>query len=105
MHFTCTCDYVLPFKVFFISHTAKESCEELLKELQEPLEVLSGYTERMEKELKQRNEIEEMLDSFIWSHQCLLHKAKERRKVRDNQTDNVYRIVNIVRNDIISVTS
>lgn len=49
--------------------------------MKEPLEVLSGYTKRLKEELKERQEIEEMLESFMWLHQCLHHKARERQKV------------------------
>ena len=59
----------------------KEACQELLEEVKEPLEILSEYTKKMEDELKERQEIEEMLDSFLWLNQCLLYKARERQKV------------------------
>lgn len=62
-------------------HVGKEACQELLEEVKEPLEILSQYTKKMEDELKEREEIEQMLESFLWLHQCLLYKAKERQKV------------------------
>ncbi|XP_003391384.2 PREDICTED: regulation of nuclear pre-mRNA domain-containing protein 1A-like, partial [Amphimedon queenslandica] len=61
---------------------SKEACQELLEEVKEPLEILSQYTKKMEDELKERQEIEQLLESFLWLHQCLLYKAKERQKVR-----------------------
>lgn len=69
---------------------AKESGEEVMKQLEESLTVLSGYTERMEKELSERRDIQEMLDSFIWHHQCLLHGAKERQRVSHAHQLNIW---------------
>ena len=61
-----------------------------MKQLEESLTVLSDYTERMEKELSERRDIQEMLDSFIWHHQCLLHGAKERQRVSHTHQLNIY---------------
>ena len=61
-----------------------------MKQLEESLTVLSGYTERMEKELSERRDIQEMLDSYIWHHQCLLHGAKERQRVSHTHQLNIY---------------
>jgi regulator of Ty1 transposition protein 103 len=59
---------------------SKESCDNVLKDLNDSLEILTGYNKRLEDELKERKELEEMLDSFIWQQHGHLYKAKEKHK-------------------------
>lgn len=39
--------------------------------------VLEDYNKRLEVELKERKEIQELLDAFIWQQRSLLKKAKK----------------------------
>ena len=59
----------------------KEAGQGLLEEVDKALKTLSEYTERMEKEEKERRNISEHLDTFIWHQQNQLHAAKVKQKV------------------------
>lgn len=59
----------------------KETGQQLLDEVEKALKVLSEYTDRMKKEEKERQEIEEQLDTFIWHQQKQLYAAKVEQRV------------------------
>ena len=46
------------------------------------MEVLTDYNTRLEKELEERGELQELLDVFIWQQQQLLWHAIEKQKVQ-----------------------
>ena len=50
-------------------------------QLEEAVEVLTDYIARLEKEVEERGELQEMLDVFTWQQQQLLWQAKQRQKV------------------------
>ena len=49
--------------------------------MEEASKVLSEYNSRLEAELKERREIQELLDAFTWQQKELLRGAKKRLKV------------------------
>ena len=50
------------------------------------MEVLTDYNTRLEKELEERGELQELLDVFIWQQQQLLWHAIQKQKVTENCT-------------------
>ena len=54
-----------------------------MDEIDNALKILSEYTDQMEKEQKERQEIEEHLDTFIWNQQKQLYAAKVKQKVQE----------------------
>lgn len=64
------------------AHTLdKPSVEALAGKVEEASKVLSEYNSRLEAELKERREIQELLDAFTWQQKELLRGAKKRLKV------------------------
>lgn len=64
------------------THTLdKSSVEALAGKVEEASKVLSEYNSRLEAELKERREIQELLDAFTWQQKELLRGAKKRLKV------------------------
>ena len=59
----------------------KPSVEALAGKVEEASKVLSEYNSRLEAELKERREIQELLDAFTWQQKELLRGAKKRLKV------------------------
>ena len=55
--------------------------EALAGKVEEASKVLSEYNSRLEAELKERREIQELLDAFTWQQKELLRGAKKRLKV------------------------
>ena len=55
--------------------------ERLFDRVDEASKVMAEYNKRLEKELKERQEIQELLDVFIWQHKGLLREAKKNLKV------------------------
>lgn len=58
--------------------------EELAGKVEEASKVLSEYNSRLEAELKERLEIQELLDAFTWQQKELLREAKKKLKVSRN---------------------
>lgn len=55
--------------------------ERLFTRVDEASKVMAEYNKRLEKELKERQEIQELLDVFIWQQKGLLREAKKNLKV------------------------
>ena len=60
----------------------KEMGQKLLDEADKALKIISEYTKRMKREEKERKEIDEHLDTFIWHQQKELYSAKVKQKVK-----------------------
>ena len=48
--------------------------------MEEAASVLEKYNRRLESELKERKEIQELLDAFIWQQKSILKNAKKNLK-------------------------
>ena len=56
--------------------------ERLFERVEEASKVMAEYNKRLEEELKERQEIQELLDVFIWQQKGLLREAKKKLKVK-----------------------
>ena len=59
----------------------KTEAEQLAERVEEASKILSEYNSRLEAELKERMEVQELLDSFIWQQKSMLREAKKKLKV------------------------
>ena len=64
-----------------ICQTDMVTGQRLLNEVEKALETLSEYTSRMKQEEKERQEVDEHLDTFIWHQQRQLYDAKMKQNV------------------------
>ena len=55
----------------------KAAAESLAQKVEDACGILQGYNKRLEAELKERGEVQELLDAFIWQQKTLLKKAKK----------------------------
>ena len=67
----------------------KLAAENLAKRVEEASILLKEYNKRLETELKERKEIQELLDSFIWQHKSLLKSAKKNLKEYQEKMEQV----------------
>ncbi len=56
----------------------------LSKHIDEALVLLEDYNKRLQTELKERGEIQELLDAYVWKQLCLMRSAK--KKLKEYQT-------------------
>lgn len=61
----------------------KATAESLARKVDEAVTVLYEYNSRLENELKERREVQELLDAFIWQQKSLLRTAK--KNLREHQ--------------------
>ena len=57
--------------------------------MDEASKVLSEYNSRLEAELKERLEIQELLDVFAWKQKELLREAKKKLKVNTDDKNHL----------------
>lgn len=62
----------------------KAAAEALAEKVEEASRVLVEYNKRLENELKERQEIQELLAAFMWQQKKLLKEAK--KNLKDFQT-------------------
>jgi len=67
----------------------KSAVEELAGKVEEASKVLSEYNSRLEAELKERLEIQELLDAFTWQQKELLREAKKKLKEHQSKLERV----------------
>ena len=48
--------------------------------MEDASKLLSDYNDRLEAELKEKKDVQELLDAFIWQQKMLLKKAKRNLK-------------------------
>lgn len=58
----------------------KASAESLAQKVEDAAKVLKEYNKRLETELTERGEVQELLDAFIWQQKSLLRNAKRNLK-------------------------
>lgn len=58
----------------------KAAAESLAQKVDDAAVVLKEYNKRLENELKERGEVQELLDAFIWQQKSLLRIAKKNLK-------------------------
>lgn len=58
----------------------KAAAEALAEKVEEASKVLEEYNKRLESELKERLELQELLEAFIWQQKKLLREAKKTLK-------------------------
>ena len=78
--------YPFKFQLFLVSgHNPyfldKTAVNQLMEKVDEAIKLLFDYTTRVEAELKEREEIEELLDAYIWQQKHLLKDTKKKMKV------------------------
>lgn len=56
------------------------AAESLAQKVEDASKLLGDYNGRLEAELKERGEVDQMLDSFIWQQKSLLKNAKKNLK-------------------------
>lgn len=52
-----------------------------MEKVDEAIKLLSDYTARVEAEVKEREDIHELLDAYIWQQKHLLRETKKKMKV------------------------
>ena len=62
----------------------KAAAEALAEKVEEASKLLTEYNKRLERELKERLELQELLEAFIWQQKKLLKEAK--RTLKDFQS-------------------
>lgn len=67
----------------------KDSAETLSKQVEEAVELLGGYNKRLEAELKERGEIQELLDAYIWQQLYFMRSAKKKLKEYQSKMERV----------------
>ena len=60
----------------------REAAEQLSRRVEEAAGVLGDYNASLERELRERREIQQLLDAFIWQQKALLKDAKRKLRVR-----------------------
>ena len=63
--------------------------DHLLTQLEEAVEVLTSYNSRLEQELEERGELQELLEVFTWQQQQQLWQARQRQKVERTEGDSL----------------
>ena len=66
--------------LFHIPTLDKAAAEALAEKVEEASRVLVDYNKRLESELKERHELQELLAAFIWQQKKLLKEAKKNLK-------------------------
>ena len=69
--------------------TDKAAAEALAEKVEEASKVLSEYNKRLDSELKERQEIQELLAAFIWQQKKLLKEAKKNLKEFQSKQERV----------------
>ena len=67
-----------------MNFTDKAALEQLAEKVEEACKLLTDYNSRLDAELKERVEIQELLDAFIWQQKSLLKSAK--KNLKEHQT-------------------
>ena len=62
----------------------KAAVNQLMEKVDEAIKLLSDYTTRVEAEVKEREDIQELLDAYIWQQKHLLRDTKKKMKVRSH---------------------
>lgn len=57
--------------------------------MEEASQVLNDYITRLDAELKERKEIQELLDVFIWQQKSLLKSAKKNLKDHQSKLESI----------------
>ena len=69
--------------------TDKATLEELAEKVEEASKVLQEYITRLDAELQERNDIQELLDAFIWQQKSLLKTAKKNLKDHQSKLESI----------------
>ena len=69
--------------------TDKAALESLAKKVEEASQVLNDYITRLDTELNERNELQELLDVFIWQQKSLLKTAKKNLREHQSKLESV----------------
>ena len=73
-----------------LTHTTdKATLEELAEKVEEASKVLQEYITRLDAELQERNDIQELLDAFIWQQKSLLKTAKKNLKDHQSKLESI----------------
>lgn len=67
----------------------KETALALSKQIEEAVELLGKYNKRLHAELKERGEMQELLDSYIWEQLCFMRSAKKKLKEYQSKMEKV----------------
>ncbi|XP_064398184.1 regulation of nuclear pre-mRNA domain-containing protein 1B-like [Halichondria panicea] len=67
----------------------KATLEELAEKVEEASKVLQEYITRLDAELQERNDIQELLDAFIWQQKSLLKTAKKNLKDHQSKLESI----------------
>ena len=67
----------------------KATAESLAEKVEAASAVLAEYNKRLESELKERKEVQELLDAFIWQQKTLLRNAKKNLKEYQDKMEQV----------------
>ena len=62
--------------------TDKAAADELEAQLTEAEKVLGEYVNRLEEEKKERRDLQELLEVFVWQQRQQLRECKKKLKVR-----------------------
>ena len=71
------------------SHADKAALENLAQRVEEASKTLKEYNTRLESELKERSEIQELLDAFVWQQKTKLKQAKKNLKEHQSKLEKV----------------
>jgi len=52
----------------------------LSRQVDEAVGLLESFTQRLEPELQERRELQQLLDAYIWQHLCQMRSAKKKLK-------------------------
>ncbi len=75
--------------VFVLNPVDKAAAVSLADRVEAAAAVLKDYNKRLESELKERNEVQELLDAFIWHQKTLLRNAKKNLKEYQDKMEQV----------------
>ena len=67
----------------------KVAAESLAEKVEAAAVVLKEYNKRLERELKERKEVQELLDAFLWQQKTLLRNAKKNLKEYQDKMEQV----------------
>lgn len=86
----------LPPEVHNISLTLglkdKAAVNQLMENVDEAIKLLSDYTTRVEAEVKEREDIQELLDAYIWQQKHLLRETKKKMKDHQSKLEKVTKV-------------
>eukprot|EP00731_Ephydatia_muelleri_P026223 Em0018g323a len=70
----------------------KTAVNQLMEKVDEAIKLLSDYTARVEAEVKEREDIHELLDAYIWQQKHLLRETKKKMKDHQGKLEKVTKV-------------